>query len=300
MPSSPSRVRIAVALAAVYVIWGSTYLAIRYAIATIPPLLMAGFRFSIAGVVLYAFARRRGAPRPKREHIVPAFVIGGLLLLFGNGGVVIAERTVPSGLAALVVATVPLFMTGLESLRDQVWPSPIRLFALAIGFVAVGLLVNPGAGGSGDLWGLALLLGASLSWAIGSLYSRTAPRPPGLMATSLQMMAGGLLQLIVGSALGEWGDFHLAAISGASVLALVYLVGVGSLLGFTAYAWLLQVVSPTLATTYAYVNPLVAVFLGWLIAGEPLGSRTLVAAVAIVGSVVLITARPAPSPVRAR
>lgn len=303
----PSRARIAVAFAAVYVIWGSTYLAIRYAIATMPPFLMAGLRFLTAGAVLYVFARRRGAPRPEKRHILPAFVIGGLMLLIGNGGVVLAERSVPSGLAALVVATVPLFMTAIESALARVWPSPIRLVSLVVGFFAVGLLVDLGHGpsalGGGDAGGILLLVIASASWALGSLYSRRAPRPPGFMATALQMMGGGLLQIVAGSVTGEWGAFHLSAFSAASVTAFVYLIVFGSLLGFTAYAWLLQNVSATSASTYAFVNPVVAVFLGWLFAGEPLGARTAIAAAAIVGSVVLITvdqARRATSPAKAR
>ncbi len=299
----PSRARIAVAFAAVYVIWGSTYLAIRYAIATMPPFLMAGVRFVIAGAVLYAFARQRGAARPEPRHILPAFVIGGLMLLGGNGGVVLAERSVPSGLAALVVATVPLFMTAIESALGRRWPSPIRLVALVVGFLAVGLLVDPAALGGGDVGGVVLLVFASASWAAGSIYSRHAPRPPGPMATALQMIGGGVLQLAAGTVTGEWGAFHLSALSTSSVVALVYLIAFGSLLGFTAYAWLLQNVSATSASTYAFVNPVVAVFLGWLFLDEPLGARTAIAAAAIVGSVVLITvdqARSARSPARAR
>jgi drug/metabolite transporter (DMT)-like permease len=292
----PSRLRIGLAFAAVYLVWGSTYLAIRYAIQTLPPFLMAGGRFILAGSVLYVFARRSGAAPPERRHLLPAVVIGGLMLLIGNGGVVLAEKSVPSGLAALVVATVPLFITAVESLRQRVWPSPLRLVALAVGFVAVGLLVDPGTMGGGSAFGIALLSLSAFSWALGSLYSRRAPRPASsLVATSLQMLAGGVLQLIAGTLHGEWAEVHLGAVSGASIVAFLYLVAFGSLVGFTAYAWLLQVVSPTLAATYAYVNPVVAVLLGWLIAGEPIGPRTVVAAVAIVASVVLIT-RPAPRP----
>jgi drug/metabolite transporter (DMT)-like permease len=287
----PSRVSVVLALAAVYVIWGSTYLGIRYAITTIPPLLMAGSRFLVAGMLLYVYARRRGAPRPEGIHVRSGFIIGGLMVLVGNGGVVLAERSLPSGLTALVVATVPLFMTSIESLLARSFPPPIRLVALAVGFVAVGLLVDPSTLGGGDAGGILLLLLASLSWAVGSFYSKSAPRPSsGAMATSLQMLGGGALQLIAATLLGEWRDVHFDAISSASILAFGYLVFFGSLIGYTAYAWLLQVVSPSLASTYAYVNPMVAVFLGWLIAGETITVRTLVAAGMIVGSVVLITA----------
>jgi drug/metabolite transporter (DMT)-like permease len=183
-------------------------------------------------------------------------------------------------------------MTAIESGLTRSFPPPLRLVALAIGFAAVGLLVGPGALGGGDLVGIILLLGAAASWAVGSLYSRRAPRPAsGLMATATQMLAGGALQLAFGTLLGEWSGFHPGAVSLASLAAFVYLVAFGSLLGFTAYAWLLQVVSPTLAATYAYVNPVVAVLLGWLIADEQIGPRTLVAAAMIVTSVVMITAR---------
>jgi len=301
--NAPTRSRIALAFAAVYVIWGSTYLAIRYAVATMPALLMAGFRHLIAGALLYAYARRRGAARPEMRHILPGFVIGGLMLLMGNGGVVIAERTVPSGLAALVVATVPLFMTAIESALARVWPPPIRLVALAMGFLAVGFLVDPSSLGGGDTRGIAILVMAAAAWAVGSIYSRRAPRPPGLMATALQMLSGGVLLLVCGSATGEWGGLDPSAFSAASVAGFVYLIFFGSLLGFTAYAWLLQNVTATAASTYAFVNPVVAVLLGWLFAGEPLGPRTLLSAAAIVASVVLITvgrARPATSPARAR
>ena len=297
--NGPSRAALVLAFAAVYVIWGSTYLGIRYAITTIPPLLMAGSRFIVAGTILYVFARRRGAPTPGREHVKAGFVIGALMLLVGNGGVVMAEREIPSGLAALVIATVPLFMTAIESLLARAWPPPLRLVALAVGFVAVGVLVDPSTLGGGDAGGIVILLVASLSWAIGSFYSKRAPRPAsGAMAVSLQMLGGGFLQIVAGTVFGEWRDVHPGAISGVSMLALAYLVLFGSLIGYTAYAWLIQVVQPSLASTYAYVNPMVAVFLGWLVAGEPISARTLVAAAMIVGSVVLITAfptRPRPS-----
>lgn len=286
-----SRTRIAFAFAAVYLIWGSTYLAIRYAIATLPPLLMAGARFTLAGGILYVIARARGAAPPERRHWTAALVTGGLLLVIGNGGVVIAERTVPSGLAALIVATVPLWMTLFESVRARRWPPVTRLVALFVGFAAVGLLADPAALG-GQWFGIGLLVSSPAAWALGSLYSRTAPRPgSALLATGLQMLAGGGLLLLLGTGLGEWRLLEPNQISSTSLLAFGYLVTLGSLVGFTAYSWLLTVVSPTLAATYAYVNPVVAVLLGGLFAHEPIGPRTIVAAMAIIGSVVLITTR---------
>ncbi len=293
----PSRARIAFALAAVYVIWGSTYLGIKVAIETLPPLLMAGVRFVLAGGLLYVFAWGRGAAPPDRTMWGPAALIGGLMLLVGNGGVVLAQRTVPSSMAALVIASVPLWMAVLEGVKNGTGlPRGGRLVALIIGFFAVALLVGPGGFGGGPL-GMVLLLLAALSWAVGSLYSRTATRPRSmLLGTAMQMLCGGALQLLVGTLLGEWSGVHPERFSGASLLAFGYLVIFGSLVGFTAYAWLLQVVSPTLAATYAYVNPVVAVLLGWLIAGEPLGPRTLLAAAGIIASVVLITMSPARAP----
>lgn len=293
-----SRTRLALAFAAVYVIWGSTYLGIRYAIETLPPMVMAGSRFILAGIILFVFARARGEKAPERHHLGPAFLVGGLMLLGGNGGVVLAERTVDSGLAALIIASVPLWVALFGAFtRGGSLPRGRRALALLIGFAGVALLVAGRGVGGGDLGGMALLVAAAASWAIGSLYSRTASRPASaLMATALQMVCGGTLQLVAATLRGEWGHLHLEKVSLASAGAFAYLVLFGSLLGYTAYAWLLQVVSPTVAATYAYVNPLVAVLLGWLIAGEEVGPRTLVAAAIIVASVVLITTAPTPGP----
>jgi drug/metabolite transporter (DMT)-like permease len=291
----PRRTQIAIAFAAVYVIWGSTYLAILYAIQTLPPMLMAGTRHAIAGALLYAFARRRGAPRPPRHLWRPAAVIGGLMLLMGNGGVVLAERTVPSGLAALIVASVPLWVALLSSLgADGRLPRGRRALALIAGFAGVALLVSGRGLRGGSVSGMTLVLVASVAWAAGSLYSRTSPRPrSAFLATAMQMLAGGGLLLVAGTLEGEWRQLDLAHVSWLSAAALGYLVVFGSLIGYTAYAWLLQTVPPTVAATYAYVNPVVAMLLGWLFAGEALGARTLVAAAIIVGSVVLVTTAPA-------
>ncbi|HEV8631542.1 MAG TPA: drug/metabolite exporter YedA [Thermoanaerobaculia bacterium] len=289
-----SRLKVAAAFAAVYVLWGSTYLAIRFALETLPPFWMASSRFLIAGSLLYVWARRRGAAPPQRLHWRSALIVGGLLLLGGNGGVVWAEQRVPSGLAALLVATVPLWMVMLDG-AGRGWRRPATqvLLGVALGLAGVALLVGPGrfAGGRGvDPLGAVVLIAASLSWTAGSLYSRRAPLPASpLLGTAMQMLGGGACLAVAGLVAGEWHRLDLAAASQRSLLAVAYLVVFGSLVGFTAYAWLLRVSTPPLVATYAYVNPVVAVLLGWAFAGEPVTARTLVAAAVIVGAVMLIT-----------
>jgi drug/metabolite transporter (DMT)-like permease len=268
-------------------------LAIRLAIETLPPFLMAGVRFIIAGVVLYGWARWRGAPRPVRTHWLAAATAGGLMLLGGNGGVVWAEQRVPSGLTAVLIATVPLWIALLEWLQGGARPGGRVAGGLMMGLAGIALLVGPGelAGGKGiDLVGAAVLLVASLSWAMGSLYSRRARLPSSpLLSTAMEMLGGGLLLLLAGLVTGQASDLDLIHISLQSVLALCYLIAFGSLVAFTAYVWLLRVTLPAQAATYAYVNPVVAVFLGWALGGEPLTARTLLAAAVIVGAVVIIT-----------
>ncbi|MCG3119242.1 MAG: putative inner membrane transporter YedA [bacterium] len=296
----PPRWRLVTAFAAVYLIWGSTYLAIRIAIETIPPFLMAGIRFLIAGAILYVWARWRGTPPPRRAHWLAAAIVGGLLLVGGNGGVVWAEQRVPSGLTALLIATVPLWMALLNWLRPGgVKPDNGVIAGLALGFIGIMLLVGPGelAGGHHvDSLGAAVLIVASLSWAAGSLYSRRAQLPASpLLTTGMEMLTGGALLLIAGSLAGEWTRFELSALSVRSSLALTYLIVFGALIGFTAYIWLLRVSTPARASTYAYVNPVVAIFLGWALASEPLTARTLLAAAIIVAAVVVITTQRAQS-----
>ncbi len=291
---TPSRWRVAAAFAAIYLIWGSTYLAIRFAIETLPPFLMAGTRFLIAGAALYLWARGHGVPRPVGVHWKATAIVGGLLLLGGNGGVVWAEQRVASSLAALLVATVPLWMV----LLDWIWhhnrrPNSGTAAGLALGFAGIVLLIGPGelAGGNGvDGVGASVLILSTLCWATGSIYSRRASLPPSpLLATAMEMLAGGTLLLIVGSASGEWMKVKLDAVSLRSALAFGYLIVFGSLVGFSAYVWLLRVSTPARVSTYAYVNPVVAVSLGWALAGEPITLRTLLAAAIIVTAVVAIT-----------
>ena len=290
------------AFAAIYFIWGSTYLAIRFAIETLPPFLMASTRFIVAGAVLYGWARLVGAPRPTRFHWSAAAVVGGLLLLGGNGGVVWAEQSVPSGLTALLVAMAPVWMALLDwARRGGVRPNGGASVGLALGFAGVVLLVGPDelvGGGQVNPIGALVLMLASLSWAAGSLYSRYARLPDSpMLATGMEMLAGGALLLIAGSVAGEWARIGYSAVSLHSILALGYLIVFGSLIGFTAYTWLLRVTTLARASTYAYVNPVVAVFLGWALAGEPITFRTLLAAAVIVAAVVIITGYQAREPV---
>lgn len=288
---APSPLQVALALGAVYLLWGSTYLGMRIAVETMPPFWMAGFRYAIAGALLYGWSRWRGAPKPTRRHWVSATVIGALLLMVGNGGVVWAEQKVASGLASLLIATEALWIVLLQwARRGGVRPGWRTLTGVALGFTGLGVLLGPGAGGALDLTGTLALLFAALSWAIGSLYAQRAPLPEApLLATGMPMIAGGGLLFLLGIATGEPQRLELAQISGNSWLAFAYLLVFGSLIGFTAYSWLLRNVSPTLASTYAYVNPVVAVFLGWALASEPVTGMTIAAAAVIVTGVALIT-----------
>ncbi len=290
------RGRVLLAFAAIYIIWGSTYLAILYAIQTIPPFLMAGVRFVVAGGILYVWAWLRGAPRPEPAHWLSAAVIGGLLLLGGNGSVVWAQQRVASGLAALLVATVPMWMVLLDWLRPGgVRPGPRTAVGIVIGLLGLAVLVGPdqlmGSGRVDGQGALVLVLG-SMCWAAGSLYARTAKLPASPMQSiALEMLAGGALLLLAGVLAGEPARLDLGAVSLRSVLGLGYLIVFGSLIGFSAYIWLLSVSTPAKVSTYAYVNPVVAVLLGWAVAGEPLTPRMLAAAAIIIAAVAVITTR---------
>ena len=289
-----TRAQIIAAFASIYVIWGSTYLAIRYAIETIPPFLMGGARFLVSGALLYIWARYRGAPRPTRLHWRNAIIAGAFLLLGGNGAVIWAEQFVPSGLTALLVSILPFWLVIIEWVRPpRRRPSSAVLAGLVLGFIGIIVLIGPGnVGGQGDirpLGALVLILG-SLAWAIGSFWSRDAKLPDsGLLTTGMEMLGGGVLLLIVGVLSGETSHLDIHHVSRASAIGLAYLVTFGSLLGFTSYIWLLDKVSPARLGTYAYVNPIVAVLLGWAIAGETLSARTAVAAVIVICAVALIT-----------
>jgi drug/metabolite transporter (DMT)-like permease len=297
------RARLFAAFAAVYLIWGSTYLAIHFAVETLPPLLMAGARFMIAGVILLLWTQLRGrSGGPTKSDWITGLVSGALLLFGGNGAVVWAEQKVPSGMAALLVAVVPLWMVLLDWLRPGGRrPAAAVFVGLALGLAGLALLVGPSAlrGDGGDtinLVGTGVLMVGSLSWAVGSLYTKRAPRPSSASnGSATQMLAGGLCLLLVGVVNGELSSMDLRHASSQSVLGFLYLVTFGSLIGFTAYLYLLAHTTAAKAATYAYVNPVVAVFLGWALAHEPVTPRTLIAAAVILASVAIITlARDAP------
>ncbi len=284
----------ALAFGIVYIVWGSTYLAIRFAVETVPPFVMAAGRHLLAGLILYAIVRARGTPRPTWVHWRSALLIGGMLLTVANGSVVWAETggRVPSGLTALIVATVAFWMALLDWLRSGGRaPSLQTVIGLVIGFGGVALLVSPGELASGrpvDPWGAAALMLCAFSWAAGSVYAQRAPLPKSMLqATAMEMMAGGALLLIVATVTREWPAVNLGAVSVKSAVSLGYLIVFGSLIAFTAYIYLLRVATPAQVSTYAFVNPAVALALGWAFAGEALTPRTLLAAGLIILAVVV-------------
>jgi drug/metabolite transporter (DMT)-like permease len=293
------------ALLIIYVIWGSTYMAIREAVQTLPPFLMASARFLVAGAGLYAWAIRRGeveGDRPGRKQWLAATIAGGLLLAGGNGGVVWAERHIPTGVTALVIATVPLWMVivGWAWARERVGLR--EALGVAVGFGGLILLIGAPDGRNIHLAGVLAALVGAMCWATGSVYSKRAPLPRRpLVSTAMQMLGGGALLAILGIAAGELGDIHPDRISLNSILGLAYLIVFGSLVAFTAYVWLLQNVRISLVATYAYVNPVVAVFLGWAFLSERITWVTVMAGAIILVAVALIVsanqkAPPAPAP----
>lgn len=281
------------AFATVYVVWGSTYLAIRYAVETLPPFLMAGVRFLLAGAILALWAYWRDGARATATNWRAAWIAGAFLLLGGNGMVVWAEQKVPSGLAALLVATMPLWLVMVAWAKPGGRAPTLGVAAgVLLGITGMLLLVGPGAisGQAVDRTGAIVLTMASLSWAIGSLYSRTAPLPTNaILATGLEMITGGVLLILLGTATGEWSRLDMSHASSASIVGFLYLVVFGSLLAFTAFAWLIRVSTPARVSTYAFVNPVVAVFLGWAIAHEPVTKMTVIATMVIVAAVACIT-----------
>ena len=290
------KVRLIVAFACVYLIWGSTYLAIRIAIETLPPFLMAGVRFLVAGAILAAWARLRGAAWPTAAEWRTAAIVGALLLIGGNGGVVWAEQTVPSSLAALIVAAVPIVTVALDWLRPGgPRPGNTTILGLVTGFAGVAILVNPFAqdGARVDPVGAVALLLATVTWSAGTIYGRAAQtaRAP-LMAAGANMLMGGAGLLLLGFGIGELPRLHLDAVSLRSWLALLYLTLIGAVVGFTAFFYLMVNTTPAKSTTYAYVNPVVALVLGATLMDEPFTPRILLATVIIIAGVVMITALP--------
>ena len=292
------------AFGAVYVVWGSTYLAIRIGVESLPPMMLAGLRHFTVGILLYPVLRWRTGVRPTATHWRTAGITGLLLLALGNGGVSWAEQTVPSGVTALLVATVSLWLVIVDWLRPGgVRPVPKVILGLLLGFGGMVLLVGPahlGNSGRVDPVGASVLVFASFAWACGSLYSKhgSLPSPP-MLAVAMQSLAGGAVLLFVGFLKGEFHSFHIAAVSSRSWTALAYLIVFGSGIGFSAYIYILQKSTAARVATYAFVNPVVALFLGWLIAGEVITLRTIVAAAVILTAVILVITAPHRARVRA-
>jgi drug/metabolite transporter (DMT)-like permease len=303
---APARVTTLVltSFAVVYVIWGSTYLAMRVGIESFPPLLLAGSRHLLTGLILYPILRWKTRERPTLAQWRTALVTGCLLLLIGNGGVCVAELTVPSGVAALLVATVSLWMVLVDWLRPGgTRPLPRVAAGIVMGFAGLALLVGPAnLGGSKrvDPVGAGILVVASLAWACGSLYSKhgALPRSP-MMGVAMQGLTGGTALWIAGFFTGEVRALHLAAISMRSWIALAYLIVFGSTIGFTAYLYILKKSTAARVGTYAFVNPVVALFLGWLLAGESITLRTVIAAAVILTAVLLVITAPHKDPAHA-
>lgn len=290
---APSRAKLVLGFLTIYIVWGSTYLAIRWGVATIPPFMLGAVRFLVAGAVLYVFMRLRGAAAPSALEWRNSAIIGALLLFVGNGAVSWASQRVPSSMASLLVATVPLWVVLCETAQGK-RAGAAQWFGVAIGLLGVGLLVAPADGrwssAAVDPVGALVLVLGSLSWTIGSLYSRTAVlAKPAAVAISMQMLIGGAMLLLLSVVSGEILGIKWDTVSALSALSVLYLIVFGSLIGFSTYMWLLSVASPTAVGTYAYVNPLVAVLLGVWLAGERLPPQAFVAMTVIVGGVATVS-----------
>ena len=303
----PSTLVVAASLGTVYIVWGSTYLAIAFVVESMPPLLAAGARFLTAGLTLIAFLvardrwrRRRGVGHegltwPRAVEWRTAFFVGALLLLGGNGMVSVAEQTIPSGIAAVIIATTPIWLSVFDAILTRRMPSLMAIGGLLVGLAGVAILLLPSSGlDAFNPVGIGILVLATVCWASGSLYARRGPLPRShLLGTGMEQLAGGMVLLVVGTAIGELGGFDPAAVTTSSLLGLAFLIVFGSLVAFTAYVWLLNHVAVTTVATYAYVNPIVAVALGVAFRGETLTPRSLLAAGLIIGAVVaMVSGRP--------
>jgi drug/metabolite transporter (DMT)-like permease len=288
------KTKIWLALLALYLVWGSTYLAIRFAVQTIPPFMSAGMRFLVSGGILLIWRRAAGDAMPTPRQWRSTAIVGIFLLLGGNGLVSYAEQFVPSGIAALIIGSMPLWLVMIEALRPGgVRPNWQAILGLLIGFGGIFLLVGPaeltGNGHRLNPLGVGALIAAAFLWSVGSIYSRNVEMPKSsLMATGAEMLAGSLALFSVSGLTGEWNDFSFSTVTLKSWLGLAYLIAFGSMIGFVSYLWLLQNAPVSLVATYAYINPLVAVFLGAWLADETLNTRILMAGLVIIGSVVLI------------
>lgn len=288
------KTKIWLALLSLYIVWGSTYLAIRFTVETIPPFLSAGMRFLISGIILLVWRRTAGESLPTKRQWRSTAIVGVFLLLGGNGLVSFAEQYVPSGIAALIIGSMPLWMVSIEAARPGgVKPNRLAVLGLIIGFGGIFLLVGPaeltGEGHLLDPAGVIALLAAAFLWSVGSIYSRNTDMPKSsLMSTSAQMLSGSLALFMVSILTGEVNGFKLTNVTLNSWVGLLYLITIGSLIGFVSYGWLLQNAPISLVSTYAYVNPLVAVLLGAWLANETINARILIAGLVIIGSVVLI------------
>jgi drug/metabolite transporter (DMT)-like permease len=280
------KTRIVFAMLAIYLIWGSTYLAIRYAVETIPPFIMAGTRYLIPGILLFAWRRLAGDPAPTRRQWISGAIVGLFLLLGGNGLVSWAEQRVESGVAALIVGTAPIWMVLFDAAMNRKWPRWQVIVGLLTGFGGIILLVGPTSlfGGQPryDLLGMGIVMLAALFWSIGSIYSRNAdlPRSP-LLGTGIEMLVGSAGLFLASLVSSEWKTFNIAAVSRDSLLGLVYLILFGTLVGFVAYTWLLRNAPISLVSTYAYVNPMVAILLGNWLAQESLNWHVVLSAAVI-------------------
>ncbi len=291
MPNKPSRWLVLLAFAAIYFIWGSAYIGIHFAIETLPPFLMTAMRFLIAGGVLIAWARLRGTPAPKLIEWRSALFIGFLLFMIQNGSIVWAVgHGVPSGIVAVLTASIPLFMVLLAWSRPGgSFPGLTVIGGVLLGLVGIILLVSPSGTTSLNLIGVGAVLFGSFCWAYGSLYSQRAPLPKSnTLSTGMQLFSGGVFQMIASIVTGDAATLNPATVSVLSLGAVIYLGLISSVIGFSAYTWLMRVEVPARVSTYAYVNPVVAVSLGWLLASEPVTLRTIIASAVIITSVVII------------
>lgn len=290
----PATIKLLLAFAAIYIVWGSTFLAIRFAVETLPPLLMMGTRHLVAGSVLLIWLLARGGPRPERRLWIPALICGAFCFLGCHSLLAWAELYVPSGLAALLSASLPIWMVLLARFHGQESElTPKVLSGIAIGLIGVGILVPFSMRGEGRelLAAIAIVIG-EMSWAVGAIFGRgvrTTTSPSTFAA--MQMICGGALLWIAGLGLGEASGLHAPAFTAKSLLSLAYLIVLGSLVTFTAYTWLLQVSSPAIVSTHSYVNPVIAVILGWALAGEQVTVRTMLGAAIILASVGLVSVR---------